>query len=798
MGASRDDCYAGAFAPAAAGSDACISHNGACNSEELDAAAAAAAVVVSPGLETATLLDSLYPLSSPADVGTDAFCAAYCVNLERLSIQAHRSAGMIAVSRSDEIDIHGGGGVGGEAWASLAGAAGGGFAGGNPGKYPFGVEEEYIVRAFREEPERIEGLIRTLLCIELWREHVLFGKNKRVEGGEEEEVELEVEGGDRTADECYDALNDVDGGEDGATIEAQSHAGGGRGLAPRLASNGNALRTAFILHAETTIVSLLGLVFYNGLPAGLLEGSGNAGDDALLSLIDYCARQLVFLGTPAEANPALGRQKHPLPAAELAAHIQARSRGDEIRDALWDATYQTAVASVTVARYLCEHADELGPSLLGRMLETHDFPLLFVPLVEEPPWTRRRTVERRGATNGNDDAGTTTRTIWEKLDDHNEWAAVPPSELLRLTKLEGQPWLALFHLTTSKACREAYGLDEHRKSRLMRLRGFLPEALLDQLPVLGDVARYLDELSIMGVPPAGQGTKNGASNASASGLLLQRVDTLRESIVDKKDVRNGGFWEGIVERQWEEVFSKVTDASDPVLRRIATEVYGGAGLDDELADAAVGASDLQSAGMNEAANEQPRPAPAAEDWKVALSRPVERVTLQLEEDGVISAFELVAVQNGATATTQTPLGPFRRVKLAISQTGVYEGGWVGERVGNHEISIAVFPHAKAKACIRFQSDPSSAAPHEATLSLDSLALPTAEHGSLPSGYDEVGLALPETFPAKEWRQLGDLEGKTAVLQLGFRRLERGTVPAGSRLLRGYALAQAYLSQPVAP
>ena len=67
------------------------------------------------------------------------------------------------------------------------------------------------------------------------------------------------------------------------------------GLANRLAKNGNALRTAFILHVETTIVSLLSLIFFRGVPPELLEGSngGGGGEDVLLSLVDYCARQLV-------------------------------------------------------------------------------------------------------------------------------------------------------------------------------------------------------------------------------------------------------------------------------------------------------------------------------------------------------------------------------------------------------------------------------------------------------------------------------------------------------------------------
>eukprot|EP00580_Thalassiosira_gravida_P005745 CAMPEP_0201653286 /NCGR_PEP_ID=MMETSP0493-20130528/44909_1 /ASSEMBLY_ACC=CAM_ASM_000838 /TAXON_ID=420259 /ORGANISM="Thalassiosira gravida, Strain GMp14c1" /LENGTH=166 /DNA_ID=CAMNT_0048129817 /DNA_START=614 /DNA_END=1114 /DNA_ORIENTATION=+ len=156
-------------------------------------------------------------------------------------------------------------------------------------------------------------------------------------------------------------------------------------------------------------------------------------------------------------------------------------------------------------------------------------------------------------------------------------------------------------------------------------------------------------------------------------------------------------------------------------------------------------------------------------------------------DNTSVAFELVPVRSGrVAATTDTPLGPFQRIKMSISQTS-----------GEGE---AISPHAKAVAHIHFQKDPSSSNddddPNKVVLSIESLALPTVEHTTSQNSYDEVGIELPpKTFPSKEWRQLGDLEGKSVVLQLGFKRLSRGVVPSGSTLLKGYALSQAFLSQP---
>lgn len=417
----------------------------------------------------------------------------------------------------------------------------------------------------------------------------------------------------------------------------------------------------------------------------------------------------------------------------------------------------------------------------------HDFPLLMVPLIEEPPWTRRRSIERRGM-----DGVVSAKMIWEKLDDHNEWKEVPPADLLRLTKLEGQPWLALFHLLTAKACRESYGLDEYRKSRLMRVRKYIHETLTDQLPVLGDVARYMDELSILGVPPVGQGSHRPSSGASSSGLLLTRVDLLRESIIagGKKRISvrddDDEYWERIAQTQWEEIFSHVTDSNDGELRRIAAEVYGGAGMEDDIMANAAADDAYPAAGRNDL--QMAEPLSTGEDWKVALSKPIELVFLTMKDAGdtPLASFELTPEQNGAATatTTDTPLGTFRRLKMSISQTG-----------GNGD---SIVPHASAVACIRFQKEPSSSccANNEVKLCVDSLQLPTIEHGMMSENtHDEVGIVLPEIWPMKEWRQIGDLEGKGVVLQLGFKRLPRGTVPAGSTLLRGYTLSQAFVSQP---
>ncbi len=515
-----------------------------------------ATLIVSPGLETQSLLDSIYAASFEG-IGCNKFMNAYCINLERLSIQAHLTAGVISTSQSNLVST------------SSSITSPNPFASSSLEGFQNSTPTEYIVEAFLENTEKLEDLIKTLLALEYWRENILFRKGEGIKGEreEEDEVEFELEGGERGVLDEYESLNNVDGGKEA------DDSGATRGLAPLLAANGNSLRAAFVLHAETTIVSMLNLVFFKGIPPAFLEGDG---DQFLLSLVDYCARQLAFLGTPGFANAALRRQKNPLSATNLSTYLTTRSRLDEIRDSVNDESYKTAITAVSLSRYLCENTKDLPASILSRMLEVHDWPLLMVPLIEEPPWTRRRQVVVVVAEQKDDDR-TSTKIVWEKLNDNNEWSEVPPHELLVLTKAEGQPWLALFHLTTCHVCRESYGLDEFRKAQLMRLRRYINEALMDQLPVLQEVARYLDELSILGVPAIGGGIHRPSSNASSSGLLLQRVDSLRESVIGEKNVHDDDHLDDIVKHQWDTIFCHVTDANDEVLKRLALEVYDGPG-----------------------------------------------------------------------------------------------------------------------------------------------------------------------------------------------------------------------------
>ena len=51
------------------------------------------------------------------------------------------------------------------------------------------------------------------------------------------------------------------------------------------------------------------------------------------------------------------------------------------------------------------------------------------------------------------------------------------------------------------AAQQRYHMHSYRKNQLMRLKKFMNEVLVDQLPPLRDLQRYLEELALYDPPP---------------------------------------------------------------------------------------------------------------------------------------------------------------------------------------------------------------------------------------------------------------------------------------------------------
>eukprot|EP00605_Chrysophyceae_sp_TOSAG23-4_P000190 GSChrysophyteH1.ASY1.ANO1.226.1 assembled CDS len=307
----------------------------------------------------------------------------------------------------------------------------------------------------------------------------------------------------------------------------------------------NSMRIYFVLYHEATVVNLMEVIFYH-------KHVCSQCGERFIELVDYCARKLTRLQSgydfrsrsPQVATSNINEENASERAKQIAKEIENRTPQEDMAEHLTDIEFKVCISSCTIARFICEHADALPLSVVSRIADVHDYLMLIVPLIENPPWTRRHP-------DGH----------WEKLIEY-KWEKVEPINLLQVTKLEGQPWLALYHLVAKDTFRERYHLNSFRKGQFLRVRKYLNEVLLDQLPFLADIMRYMDELQLSEV---GQDNHQNVFN-------FQQVSLKRESLLKNKD------WPKVADLQMETVFT-MTDKDDKDVRKMA-DLYA----DDDIQD----------------------------------------------------------------------------------------------------------------------------------------------------------------------------------------------------------------------
>ncbi|KAJ0401677.1 hypothetical protein ATCC90586_001483 [Pythium insidiosum] len=319
------------------------------------------------------------------------------------------------------------------------------------------------------------------------------------------------------------------------------------------------LRIYYILYHEAALVNLLEVAFFHEHVLETLD------DDLVVEVVDYCMRKLSWLlGLPRDALDA--QTTFHKSGADVVQMLQAQTPRDELARQRLELDFRVAVQSVTLLRYVAERLHLLSLSVVARLLDTHDALLTLVALVEHPPWTHKGEAP--------DGSG----VQWRKFS-HQRWAVVAPSELLALTTTEAQVWLAIYYLLCTRSAREHYEITAFRQQQLLRLRKYLHELLLDQLPLLADVQRYLDELAIAR-PPAGA-TAAGAK----SSLVLEALPQVRESmlrafrrsfgaIAGAFDAASAAFRRADDLRELAELYQ--LDGIDELLDRLDTDAAGGA------------------------------------------------------------------------------------------------------------------------------------------------------------------------------------------------------------------------------
>jgi len=186
------------------------------------------------------------------------------------------------------------------------------------------------------------------------------------------------------------------------------------------------------------------------------------------------------------------------------------------------------------------------------MMEVNDIPCILIPLLEDKPWIRKN---KKGE---------------QEVYEDQRWQVKKDSHTL--PKVEAQIWLTIFSMFMCQDVKRKYEVTTFRKSNLLRLRKYMNEVLLDQLPVLTSMLRALEELSLM----------QEATIPSSNPFVVQVIPDIRTGILSGKD------WKGIAKYQTEKFFNQ-TEAETREEMKGIMNLYSSEMLEDFLEQPKCGA-----------------------------------------------------------------------------------------------------------------------------------------------------------------------------------------------------------------
>ncbi|KAJ8394871.1 hypothetical protein AAFF_G00042260 [Aldrovandia affinis] len=262
-----------------------------------------------------------------------------------------------------------------------------------------------------------------------------------------------------------------------------------------------------VIHHEATIINLLETIMFH-------RESCEAAEDSVLDLVDYCHRKLVLLA---------GRSDNEDPPTEDRLTDTVDVNCTSVQDLKKQSAaleFEISLKALSVLRYITDHTDSVCLSALNRLLCTHNLPCVLVQLIKHCPWSRF------------------SKGQLEKYMD-GKWHRIPGEDYMKMTKLDGQVWIALLNLLLKPECQRKYDFNSFNKGQLLKLRAHLTEVLIDQLPNLGELQRFLGYLAMTDPAPP----KND--------LILEQIPEMWNNIMKE----NSGKWKAVAKHQVKQAFS---------------------------------------------------------------------------------------------------------------------------------------------------------------------------------------------------------------------------------------------------
>ncbi|KAI8833375.1 hypothetical protein BC829DRAFT_448712 [Chytridium lagenaria] len=215
------------------------------------------------------------------------------------------------------------------------------------------------------------------------------------------------------------------------------------------------VRAYFILFHEATLLNLLEVIMYS-------KEATMSIDEYLYPLVNYCARKFSYLDD---------WEWEEMPAEKIMSMLQSSDEESLLRNDK-ELRYVVAISSISILRYITDVVSELPLSIITSILSVHDFICSF---------------------------GKNGRPAKLAYFEGGVWKECDLDDVNRIRKVEAQVWILLYNLLMDNECRRKYTYTPYNHGMVLRLKPFLTETSIDQIPILSDLLRYVEELSLMDV-----------------------------------------------------------------------------------------------------------------------------------------------------------------------------------------------------------------------------------------------------------------------------------------------------------
>jgi hypothetical protein len=206
--------------------------------------------------------------------------------------------------------------------------------------------------------------------------------------------------------------------------------------------------------------------------------------------------------------------------------------------------FKICLSSLHVLRYLVDHRSSCPLSLSARLFRHHDTLVQITSLIEAAPWVRTNNLSR----------------LCEKWHE-GEWRQFTNE----LSTVEGNCWISILSLVCSDELRSgAYELNSFRTNSLLKLRKYLNGNVLNQIPQLELLKRFVEELNVSA--SMGSGTSLFRASAKPSSLSPFTIVDLEVRLLDKlmSDEHLRASPEPLSREELIEIATKLSEEFEPV------------------------------------------------------------------------------------------------------------------------------------------------------------------------------------------------------------------------------------------